>query len=126
MDCDENNKYNTLINKALVSVHEIVSTELYTHSTNRIYTKTTIKLPKYKVRSHQFMLSIYNIHFSTDTLEHRLAEASEVIQVASADTNDFVVILGDTNAFPTEIDSEGKKTNMGSVHTSRIYSSSLS
>ena len=97
----------TLADKAVVSVYEIVSTELYNTSTNRPYTKTVINLPQYKRNAHQFTLSVYSAHLNL-TASNRLVEASEILATVANDTSDFIVICMDSNTFKSEMDAQGK------------------
>lgn len=98
----------TASDKATVSVYEIVSTELFTLSTNRTYTRTIINLPRYKEIRHQFTLSLYSIHLHL-TKSSRLTEIAELLAVVAQDTSDFIVIAGDTNTFDSEADAQGKR-----------------
>ena len=93
--------------KAVVSVYEIVSTEFYTMSDNRTYTKTVINLPQYKRNAHQFTLSVYSAHLSLSSSE-RLTEASEILATVANDASDFIVICMDSNTFKSEMDEHGK------------------
>ena len=97
----------TASDKATVSVYEIVSTELFTNSTGRTYTRTVINLPRYKRNAHQFTLSVYSAHLNL-TASNRLIEASEILATVAQDTSDFKVICMDSNAFKSEMDAQGK------------------
>lgn len=97
----------TASDKAVVSAYEIVSTELFTNSTGRTYTKTVINLPQYKRNAHQFTLSVYSAHLNL-TASNRLVEASEILATVAQDTSDFIVICMDSNTFKSEADAHGK------------------
>jgi exonuclease III len=94
--------------QGIVSAYEIVSTELYTMSTNRTYVKCVINLPKYKKHPHQFTLSIYSFHGNL-TASNRVTEVNEMLATIANDTSDFIIVCGDTNAFVSEADAMGKR-----------------
>ena len=103
-----------LIDKALVSHYEVVSSEaIYTtvgrcSISGKPCLRTVINLPMYKRNAHQFTLAVYALHLDLNASD-RQAEAAEIAAIAAADTADFVIAIGDTNCFKTEADARGKR-----------------
>lgn len=91
------------------SDYQIASTEEVYYQTQKIdssgdhryYTKCEFFLPRYmdKRGSEYLKMSVYNTQLEVSSPNTRLAQAQELCAVAVADTNPFIVILGDTNDF---------------------------
>lgn len=95
--------------RMLVSRYPILNTEevFYTSAQNtgdgdyRYYMKSEVLLPRYmdKRGSEKLRLSIYNTQLEVMGATITQAQARELAEVAKADPNPFVIIMGDTNDF---------------------------
>ena len=86
-------------------VVSITETKYTTQSNygNRYFTRTEAKLPRWKDKkaSENFKVSIYNTQLEVGTSagsnNTRLAQAAQLVAAMNADTNPFVILVGDFN-----------------------------
>lgn len=68
---------------------------------HRYVAKSILSLPRYKDKrgSENLKMSVYNTQLEVMSAEVAQAQASEILTMAQADDNPFIIIMGDTNDF---------------------------
>lgn len=93
----------------------------------RYVEKCVISLPRYKDKrgSENLKMSIYNTQLEVRGASNTQAQAREILAMAQADPNPFIIIMGDTNDFTLdkkvwEIFDEGGFTPVVDTNTSTV------
>lgn len=102
-------------------VVSITETKYTTQSNygNRYFTRTEVKLPRWKDKkaSENFKVSIYNTQLEVGTSaannNTRLAQAAQLIAAMNADTNPFIILVGDFNEMSVGWDTVNAIKNAG-------------
>lgn len=114
------------------TVESTVETYLATQTASstgdhRYVARSVVSMPKYKDKrgSENLKMSIYNTQLEVNSANTAQAQAREILAMAQADENPFVIIMGDTNDFTLtkevwKIFEEGGFTPIVDTNTSTV------